>query len=215
MSARAAMLALAMALAATPARAADPPVPNGMDPGGTAVAIITTGIDYTIPEIAKALARDGEGEIIAWDFVDGDNRPFSGDHGDFGNLMAGLLAPTDLRLVPIRVALGAPNWIEGAASFAARTPAATLVLPMANIPVELERLKSVAPRFPKLSFVVVPRTDATAPSIAAAKGLANVGILAAGMCTGHGGAREAVELIGSRLCEPSQELGTTGFGFAP
>jgi subtilisin family serine protease len=209
------MLALtANVLAATPAFAADPPVPSGMDPGGTAVAVVATGIDYTHPAVAARLARDGEGEIIAWDFVDGDNRPFSGDHTDFGNLMAELLAHTDLRLVPIRVALGAPNWLESAASFAARTPAAIVVLPMANIPVELERLKTVAPRFSKLSFVVVPRTDATAPSIAAAKGLANVGILAAGMCTGHGGAREAVGSIGSRLCQPSQEAGTTGFTFA-
>jgi hypothetical protein len=52
-----------------------PRVPPGVDPGGLTVAIVGNGIDYTRPEIAARLARDGEGEIVGWDFVDGDRRP--------------------------------------------------------------------------------------------------------------------------------------------
>ncbi len=99
MKLRAASFALAAALAATPALAADPPVPIGQDPGGTAVAIISTGIDYTIPEIAKSLARDGEGEIIAWDFVDGDNRPYAKSASDRVRKRTGL---PDANMSPLK-----------------------------------------------------------------------------------------------------------------
>ena len=68
-----AILAAFAVWAAAPALAADPPVPLGQDAGGTAVAFMTTGIDYRDPAVAKALARDGEGELIGWDFVDDDN----------------------------------------------------------------------------------------------------------------------------------------------
>jgi hypothetical protein len=69
------LLAL-LASGAAMAAPADPPVPPGRDPGGVAVAIIGPGVDYTQPDIAARLARDGEGEIIGWDFVDNDRRPF-------------------------------------------------------------------------------------------------------------------------------------------
>ena len=50
-----------------------PRVPPGVDPGGVAVAIIGSGINYTRSrDRGKRLARDGEGEIIGWDFVDND-----------------------------------------------------------------------------------------------------------------------------------------------
>jgi subtilisin family serine protease len=197
-----------------PARAADPLVPIGQDPGGAAIAVISTGIDYTHPEAAKKLARDGEGEIIAWDFADGDNRPFDGDHQGFGNLMVELFSATNLRMIPIRVHLGEPEWLHRAASFAQRTPAAAIVLPMANIPAEIANIKAVAQQFPKLSFVVVPRSDATEAVKAAITGVHNAGVLAEGLCNGFGGAREAVEAIGSRMCQPSAETGSTGFRFA-
>lgn len=58
-------------------KAGKPRVPPGVDPGGVAIAIIGGGIDYTRPEIAARLARDGEGEIVGWDFIDNDRRPFA------------------------------------------------------------------------------------------------------------------------------------------
>src|SRR4029078_9951193 len=92
------MLALGpMALAQTK----KPPLPPGRDPGGVAIALLTTGIDYTLPTIAGYLARDGEGEVIGFDPVDNDNRPFGGDGT---TLAANLLDPAiGTRLVPVRV----------------------------------------------------------------------------------------------------------------
>lgn len=51
-------------------------MPPGTDPGGIAVALIDTGVDYTLPHIARRLARDGAGALIGYDFEDGDVRPF-------------------------------------------------------------------------------------------------------------------------------------------
>ncbi|MEM9356841.1 MAG: hypothetical protein AAGB04_11555, partial [Pseudomonadota bacterium] len=58
-------------------QASEPKVPPGLDPGGVAIALLGDGVDYTKPEIAKRLARDGEGDLIAWDFVDNDIRPYA------------------------------------------------------------------------------------------------------------------------------------------
>ncbi|MEM8975998.1 MAG: hypothetical protein AAGD43_28365 [Pseudomonadota bacterium] len=57
--------------------ASEPKVPPGLDPGGVAIALLGDGVDYTKPELAKRLARDGEGDLIAWDFVDNDIRPYA------------------------------------------------------------------------------------------------------------------------------------------
>ena len=60
------------------AQSKKPRVPPGLDPGGVAVAIADpVGIHYADPQIAQRLARDGEGELIGWDFVDEDRRPFA------------------------------------------------------------------------------------------------------------------------------------------
>lgn len=63
------------------AHAADPAVPPGRGGAdGIAVAIIGGGIDYTPEAIASRLARDGEGEITGYDYIDDDRRPFAPDH---------------------------------------------------------------------------------------------------------------------------------------
>lgn len=89
-----------------------PKVPIGRDPGGLAVALLGAGVDYLNPEMAARLARDGEGEIIAWDILDDDDRPlerpadrglipppFSGTEMAFEFLRAAPRA----RLIPVRV----------------------------------------------------------------------------------------------------------------
>lgn len=70
-----ALCVLLLAAVAT-AGAKDPAVPPGLGSGGIPVAIIGDGIDYTQPHLASMLARDGEGEIIGYDFIDDDRRPF-------------------------------------------------------------------------------------------------------------------------------------------
>ena len=57
----------------------DPPVPAGSDPGGVTVALIDTGVDYRLPTISRALARDAGGAILGYDYWDMDPRPFDAD----------------------------------------------------------------------------------------------------------------------------------------
>tara|TARA_B100001540_G_C15765285_1_gene623696 strand:+ start:163 stop:1446 length:1284 start_codon:yes stop_codon:yes gene_type:complete len=59
----------------------NPPVPPGRDPGGVLVAVIDTGLNYQLPNIAARLARDEGGSILGYDFWDDDARPFDIDTG--------------------------------------------------------------------------------------------------------------------------------------
>jgi hypothetical protein len=54
----------------------NPPVPPGADPGGPAVAIVDSGVNYLLPEIGSRLARDASGGILGFDYWDLDRRPF-------------------------------------------------------------------------------------------------------------------------------------------
>jgi hypothetical protein len=115
-----------------------PKVPPGVDPGGVAIAIIGSGLDYTDPEIARRLARDGEGEIIGWDLVDGDNRPYSRAGGDVpadgsdGTHLVKMLLSTyaHARLVPVRMTSLDPPALAQAIRFVMRTPARIVALPV-------------------------------------------------------------------------------------
>ena len=119
---------------APPTTPTKPKIVPGSDPGGVAVAIIGTGVNYTLPQIANRLARDGEGDIIGLDFIDRDNRPF--DRGPdlapapfgaspMGTTPASLIlaeAPR-ARLVPVRALVSDPRQLGGAAAFVAAPPA--------------------------------------------------------------------------------------------
>ena len=127
-------LLLACALTSR-ALAADPKVPPGTDPGGIAIALIGEGVDYTDPQIAERLARDGEGEIIGWDLVDGDRFPYAA-----GTPSTDTPSGTDLarrllkvykhaRLIPIRVASLEPTTIAKVVALLAKTPARIVAIP--------------------------------------------------------------------------------------
>lgn len=106
-----AVSALAMTVVRPHAGTGEPPVPEGKDPGGVAVAIIDSGVNYTLPAIANRLARNEKGQIVGYDFHDEDKLPYdlvpgqkpnSGRH--HGTRVAGIFlreAPT-ARLVPYR-----------------------------------------------------------------------------------------------------------------
>jgi len=230
---------LAPKLGAKSIRAEKPPVPPGRDPGGSAVALIGTGIDYTLPHIAPRLARDGEGELIGWDLQDQDRRPFDqsrgtapSEWGGDGTLLASLIvgAPT-VRLVPVRVDPGDPVELARALAFVAQTPARVAVVAMGSPSrPHWEAFRQAAQRF-KDVLVVVPAE----PAYPAALGLDNVLAVAPGTtraeAAGFGGvtshasgaavavaaaAREAAEL---RAREPAldaaalkRRLGEAGGG---
>ena len=97
------------------------------------MAIIGSGVNYTLPQIASRLARDGEGDIIGLDFIDRDNRPFDVAGPDatpdgirpMGTTLASVVlgdAPK-VRLVPVRIGMGEPRQFGGAVAFVASTPA--------------------------------------------------------------------------------------------
>lgn len=161
-------LSLALVLFAAPSMAqttsAKPPVPVGRDPGGIAIALISTGIDYTKKDIAERLARDGEGEVIGLDLVDGDNRPFAAE--PTGTAAANALNGTELarqtlaayrfaRLVPIRIAPGDGGGLARALAFAATTPARIVAVPVWGGTAEnWELFRQVATQASRLLIVV-------------------------------------------------------------
>ena len=203
------VLAFAMASpsAATPA---NPPVPPGQDPGGPALALVGGGVDYREPSLATRLARDGEGEIIGWDFIDNDRHPFalaeppasagaaSSSHATL--MMAGYARG---RLVPVRIVDGDARMLARAIGFIAGTPARVVAItqPIAHPDVR-EVVRQAAERFPDRLFVVqavlpppsqkgeapvapsapqtVERTPTTANEQGAMHRLANVLVVAAG-----------------------------------
>lgn len=103
----------------------------GRDPGGTAIAILASGFEYTKPDVSAVLARDGEGEAIASDQVDGDHRPF--EYGGDGT--RAVLAATALG--GVRVVMIGTNMTDGmsvfrALQFATRTPARIALIPLTS-----------------------------------------------------------------------------------
>ncbi|MGE4129437.1 MAG: hypothetical protein AB7E80_14850 [Hyphomicrobiaceae bacterium] len=174
-----------MGCAVLPAAAADPVVPPGEDPGGVALALIGPGIDYRSPKIAPRLARDGEGEPIAWDFVDDDRTPFGGEgdgSGAAGTAIAEAMVAsyTHGRLVPLRVATGNPGALARAIAFAVGTPAKIVAIAMPlETPAEQEVIRQASARFSDHLFVVAGPTLARAdtPSPAAPDADAKVGTL--------------------------------------
>jgi len=135
-----------------------PPLPPGRDPGGVAIALLTTGIDYALPHIAQRLARDGEGELIGFDLVDNDNRPFGGDGT---TLATHLLDPAiGARLVPVRVDPHDPASLARAVAFIAQTPARIVVVPMWGQRKEDWRpFQQAVEHFSQLLFVVAAGDD--------------------------------------------------------
>lgn len=148
----AAGLALSAVFAAG-THAADPPLKPGRDPSGTAVAILAEGFDYTHPDLARTLARDGEGEAIAWDAVDGDHRPFAKD-GAGTDVARAATASGSVRVVPVRIRDGDRASLARAIAFAASTPARIVLVPLPDkAHGEIEVLEAAAAKFTALLLV--------------------------------------------------------------
>jgi hypothetical protein len=124
----------AFALAQAPpsdAQGGRPKLPAGRDPGGIAVALIAaTGIDYTVPAIARRLARDGEGDLIGLNTIAGDNRPFAqGALAEASNTALQTLATNEtLRIVPIQFDPARTETLVKALRFAMASPARIIAL---------------------------------------------------------------------------------------
>jgi hypothetical protein len=138
------------------------PVPAvGIDPGGVMVAIVGRGIDYTSPAISRRLARDGEGEIIGFDLVDRDRRPYCGAScSGLTAAAATLLADApQSRLAIFRadgVALAAP-----ALQMAVQAKADVVVVDLADDPQAVALLRAAAERFRDTLIIFAPRNIET------------------------------------------------------
>lgn len=157
-----------------------PGVPPGRDPGGVAIAIVGPGVDYTVPEIAVRLARDGEGEIVGFDLIDGDRRPY-----------AALPVPPDVaarvtfivlrqavasRLVVFRVDSAVQASIARALAMTAMSPARIVLLDVpAAATLRWEGLVAVSQRLAdRLVVVAVEGAIGRSAEAAGEAGLANV-----------------------------------------
>ena len=122
-------LALTIAVAAGARANSEPAVPAGLDPGGIAIALLGSGVDYTRAEIAGALARDGEGDPIAWDFTDNDIMPYAATGPGTADAAYFAGAGASIRLVIVKEPAANPAAIGHMAAFTIRTPARILVWP--------------------------------------------------------------------------------------
>jgi hypothetical protein len=200
----------AMALAATliaglvraQAQEPKPPVPPHVDPGGVAIALFGAGIDYTLPAIAARLARDGEGEPIAWDFAEGGRHPFdrkrgeapAAEGGDATAIASLIIAGGKARLVVVRIPPWNPGALAQAVGFVSQTPARVVVVPMwsANA-VVWQQFRDAAARFKAILFIAAAGEGADPSTLyPAALALDNVLTVTAGNAsnasTGFGGA---------------------------
>lgn len=156
---RTAIALLSAVFCSAPAYAKDPKVPPAQDPGLVPVALVGEGVDYTDKELAPRLARDGEGNIIGWDFVDNDIFPYSTSSA--ANAEAKLLLTNpSVELAPVRIAADDFRAVAGAASFISHTPARTVVVTLTSERKEdWDVFVKAAQVFPKLLFVVPAGSD--------------------------------------------------------
>jgi hypothetical protein len=205
--------------AAAVAQARKPPVPAGLDPGGVAIAVLSTGIDYRLSEVAQRLARDGEGQLIAWDFVDNDNRPFNAAAADTpaawggdANELVRMVGRQGRRVVTIRLDVRDKASLARAVAFLARTPARIVVVPMSS-PARDDWVAfgEAAGTYGDLLFIVAAGDDgpdaAKAPSWPAALGLPNMLVVttaaSAGGDAGKQASRPAAVVVGAgALADP-------------
>ena len=168
-----------------------PPLPPGRDPGGAAIAILLTGIDYTQPDIARRLARDGEGELIGWDLVDNDNRPFDKSRGQTpvnwggdGTALVRSIGETGRRVIPVRIDPSNPVLLARAVAFISHTPARIVVVPLWSAQAsDWKPFRQAALRFPDMLFMIAAGDEGKDidrdPVWPAAFGLANVLVVTA------------------------------------
>jgi len=187
----AALLAVSTATAAIGQSAK--PLP-GLDPGGAAVAVIGTGVDYPRPEIARRLARDGEGDPIGHDTAGTAGLPFAAiapvgqaarsvESNDFILRLPSQPAGK-IRLIAVGAGLDDTVALARAIAFIAKTPARIVVLPIGSLAGPRGALlREAAVRFPHLLFIA-GLTEATGTGEAQKPGartlsLANLIVLAA------------------------------------
>jgi len=166
----------------------NPPVPEGRDPGGVAVALVDTGINYMLSAFTDRLARDPYGRPLGYDFWDMDDRPFDVDpsrspffplrHGTAVGSIVAREAP-DVRLVPYRFPRPAMARMADLVADADRKGVIIVALPMGSDDrVDWRAFEEAAGARPHMLFVVSAGNNGrdidAAPVYPAALGLNNI-----------------------------------------
>jgi len=147
----------------------NPPVPAGGDPGGVAVAVVDTGVNYRLPVVAERLARAADGRVLGYDFWDMDDRPFDVDtsRSPFFPLHHGTAVTSILlreapkaRIIPYRYPR--PDMARMAALVADADAQGAVVVNMAmgsNKRQDWEALAAAAAKRPHMLFVISAGND--------------------------------------------------------
>lgn len=142
----------------------DPPVPQGRDPGGVAIALIDAGINYQLKRFAARLARDQAGVILGHDFADDDARPFDLDPSRsalfplrHGTATASVLlreAPK-VRLIPLRHPGRDTGKFADIVAHIAKGPARIAMMPLGGArKAEWLKFRAAAQANPDILFIV-------------------------------------------------------------
>lgn len=139
------------------------PLP-GVDPGGVMIALVGPGIDYTRPGLAERLARDGEGEIIGFDLVNRDRRPFCRVECEAQTeaSLALLKSAPSSRIAVFKVDGG--SLAAAALQMAVTAKAAIVVLDLPDDPQTNALLLAAADRFRDTLIIHAPRTAPAPPT---------------------------------------------------
>jgi len=156
--------------------ALNPPVPQASHPGPAGkegesssqeavvrVAMVDSGVNYTLPEINQRLARDDNGEIVGYDFWDNDEQPYDAQFGPspfhvsrHGTKTASLLLKeaTSVELVPYRYPRPAMERMRDLVEHAATNKVAIIGLPLgSNKPDQWQTFAEAARQHPDILFI--------------------------------------------------------------
>ncbi len=178
--------------------AINPPPPRGEPRPGVPVALIDSGVNYLLPEIAAHLAYGSEGRLAGLDLVDGDDRPFDLDQSRnaffprrHGTAVASILAreAPAARILPYRFDLERARGLARIVAHARAHGAKIALVPLGNGSIEdWAEFREVAAANPDLLFVVSAGNNTRdidrKPVYPAAFGLPNQ--LTVGSCTADG-----------------------------
>jgi hypothetical protein len=181
-----------LVVSAASSQAADPRAAPGKPTEGTPIVVLSTGIDYTRPEIAAHLARDGEGELIAADAAGNDRTPYAaspnetpaawgGDGTTMLNAIIAAAATANAKYVfiPVRIDPADPVSVAKALAFTSFTPAKIVLAPV-SVPDAKgwDGLKAATEKFSAIKVVVpdcgMAADGKTAAGYPAALGVATI-----------------------------------------
>lgn len=160
-------------------------VPPGRDPGGVAIGLLTPTLDLQTPTAQAALARDGEGVAIGWDFSDPEietpapSRETSTPQPNVEVHTLRVLGGPGTRVVPAIISSSQPESWARAIAFLAKTPARIIVVhATSSQKTDWTGFAAAAAHFKHLLFVVPAHQerspDPHALAYSAALNLANV-----------------------------------------